>query len=101
MAANRASRSVVRYPDVVPIDACPKLFCTTWIGTPLPPGRQLSACEPWVCLKGSLCFRCRKDLNPSIRPSDSFDGSVVLLDDVVQVLRLAHLDGQAAVGPEA
>jgi hypothetical protein len=50
MAASRASRSVVRYPEVVPIEACPRLFWTTWIGTPLPPGRPLSACEPWVCL---------------------------------------------------
>ena len=35
IAAKRASRSVDRYPEVVPIDAWPRLFCTTWIGTPL------------------------------------------------------------------
>ena len=33
----------------------------------------------------------------SDRPGDAFDGSMILLDDVVEVLRLAHLDGQAAV----
>ena len=43
----------------------------------------------------------RKLLNPSIGRVDSFDGSVVLLDDVVEVLRLAHLDAQAAVGLKA
>ena len=32
--------------------------------------------------------------------SSTFDDSVVLLDDVVQVLRLTHLHGQAAVGLE-
>jgi len=42
MAASRASRAVVKYPDVVPLAA----------GTPLPPGRPLRACDPWVCLRG-------------------------------------------------
>jgi hypothetical protein len=46
MAASRASRAVVKYPDVVPIEA----------GTPLPPGRPLRACDPWVCLKRTLTF---------------------------------------------
>ena len=32
------------------------------------------------------------------RTGDSFDSAVVLLDEVVELLRLAHLDGQAAVG---
>ncbi len=42
-----------------------------------------------------------KGLEAEHRPGDGFDGAVVLLDEVVQVLRLAHLDLQAAVGLEA
>ena len=42
-----------------------------------------------------------KGLEPEHRPGNPFDGAVVLLDDIVQVLRLAHLDGQAAVGLNA
>ena len=38
-----------------------------------------------------------ESLEAEHRPGDAFDGSVILLDDVVEVLRLAHLDGQAAV----
>jgi hypothetical protein len=40
-------------------------------------------------------------LEPEHRPGSTFDGSVILCDEVVQVLRLAQLDGQAAVGPPA
>ena len=42
-----------------------------------------------------------KGLEAEHRPSNSFDGPVVLLDEVVRVLRLAHLYGQAAVGLDA
>ena len=43
----------------------------------------------------------RKVSKPSIWPGDAFDGAVVLLDEVVEVLRLAHLDGQTAIGLNA
>ena len=33
MAFMRSSLSVVRYIEVVPTEACPRLFCTTWMGT--------------------------------------------------------------------
>jgi hypothetical protein len=42
-----------------------------------------------------------KGLETEHRPGDAFDGAVVSLDELVQVLRLAHLDGQAAVGLDA
>ena len=42
-----------------------------------------------------------KGLESEHRPGDAFDGLMVLFDDVVEVLRLAHLDGQAAVGLDA
>ena len=35
----------------------------------------------------------RKVLKPNIWPGDAFDGAGVLLDEVVEVLRRAHLDG--------
>ena len=35
------------------------------------------------------------------RPCDSFDDAVVLLDEVVELLGLAHHDGQATVGLDA
>ena len=50
MAANRASRAVVEYPDVIPLEA----------GTPLPPGRPLRVPErtltfgQWDALEGRL-----------------------------------------------
>ena len=46
MAFMRSSRSVVRYVEVVPTEACPRLFRTTWMGTGLWPSRPWSACEP-------------------------------------------------------
>jgi hypothetical protein len=42
-----------------------------------------------------------KGLESEHRPGDAFDGAVVLLDDVVEVLGLAHHDGQAAVSLNA
>ena len=42
-----------------------------------------------------------KRLESEHRPGDAFDSAVVLLNEVVQVLRLAHLDGQAAVSLDA
>lgn len=43
----------------------------------------------------------RKVLNPKHGPCDAFDGSMVLLDDIIQVLRLAQRNGQTAVGLDA
>ena len=42
-----------------------------------------------------------KGLEAEHRTGDAFDGALVLLDDVVELLRLPHLDGQAAVGLDA
>jgi hypothetical protein len=42
-----------------------------------------------------------KGLEAEHWPCDAFDGAVVLFDDVVEVLRLAHLDGQTAIGLDA
>ena len=50
---------------------------------------------------GDERLRTVKVLETHHRPGDSLDRPVVLLDDVVEVLRLAHLDGQAAVGLDA
>jgi hypothetical protein len=44
---------------------------------------------------------CRPEgLEPHHRPSSPLDGSVILLDDVVQVLALPKLDVHAAVGDQ-
>jgi len=42
-----------------------------------------------------------KVLEPEHGPHDSLDGPVILLDEVVEVLRLTHLDVGARVGADA
>ena len=50
---------------------------------------------------GEQDFGAAKSLEAEHWPGDAFDGPVALLDEVVHVLRLAHLDGQAAIGLHA
>ena len=45
--------------------------------------------------------RAAKGLEPEHRPHDPLDGPVILLDDVVEVLRLAQPDVCAGVGTRA
>ena len=72
---------------------------------PLRVGASIPLREPFLimCIVSMLAMRmlAAKGIEPAHRPHDSLAVPVVLLDDVVEVLRLAQLDVCARVGAHA